>query len=150
MDIAKAQAQLLKGRDMEEILGGIGWKEFEEFCAAVLEEHGWKPRRNFRFKTGRRYEIDIVAGKCNSVLAIDCKHWGIRPGKACQLSQAAAMQTERAAELSKVKTLEWLNKEMEFHPVIVTLMQEDVTQENGVWVVPAFKLNNFLLEMDSL
>ena len=148
MDIESMEKELKKGRDIEDLLDRIGWKEFEGFCSRVLEEHDWRVQKNFRFKSGRRYEIDILAKKGSRILAIDCKHWGIRPGKATQLRYAAEMQAERASELSRINMLDSFGKKTEFHPLIVTLLQEDINEESGVWIVPVFKLNNFLLNAD--
>lgn len=148
MDMEKVREEILKGKDIEDVLEDIDWGEFEDFCAAVFEEHDWNMRRNFRFKTKKRYEIDILANKGNRVLVIDCKHWGTRPGKPTQLRYAVEKQIERTNELSRIKTLDSIEKKKEFHPLIVTLLQEDITEENGVWIIPVFKLNNFLLEID--
>jgi len=149
MDFEEIKKEMMKGREIEDIIDCFDWREFELFCARILEEHGWKAQTTFRFKLKRRYEIDILAKKGNRVLAIDCKHWGVRPGKASQLRKAADKQTERVEQLSKIRTLDSLWERTEFYSLLITLLQEDITQENGVWIVPVFKLNDFLLNHDA-
>ena len=89
MDFEVILKEIKNGRDIEEILDDVDWKEFEQFCAMVLEEHDWKVQKTFRFKLKKRYEIDVLARKFNRVLAIDCKHWGVRPGKStiCRIAK---------------------------------------------------------------
>jgi hypothetical protein len=149
MDFDRIQREILKGRDIEDVIDRLDWKEFEQFCGRILEEHNWKVQTTFRFKLERRYEIDVLAKKGDHVLAIDCKHWGIRPGKATQLRCAAEKQAERAGKLSKIKALDSFWKRISFHPIVVTLLQEDILKENDVWIVPVFKLNDFLLNVES-
>lgn len=149
MDFEKIQKEIYNGRDIEDVIDRLGWKEFEQFCGRILEEHNWKVHTTFRFKLERMYEIDVLARKGDRVLAIDCKHWGIRPGKATQLRCAAEKQAERASKLSKIKTLGTFWRQKSFHPVVVTLLQEDIIQESDVWIVPVFKLNDFLLNIES-
>jgi hypothetical protein len=35
-----------------------------------------------------------------------------------------------------------------FYPLVVTLFQEDVVKENETFVVPVWKLNSFLVELE--
>jgi len=149
IDLEKIGREIRKGKDIEDIIEQIDWKEFENLCSKILEENGWKTKSNFRFKTDKRYEIDILAEKGNRNLLIDCKHWGLRPGKSTQLKYAAQKQIERASELSKIKFLDKTNKKMNTHPIIITLLQEDIISEQNVFVVPLFKLNAFLLEIEN-
>ena len=150
MELSEIQWKVLHGSEIEDILTGFDWKEFEDLCAQVLERNGWKIRRNYRFKTERRYEIDILATLGNKNLAIDCKHWGIRSGKASQLRIAAGNQMERVNQLKKIKFLyQFAQKEFETFPVIVTWHEEKLIKEGNVWIVPVSKLNSFILDLDS-
>ena len=142
MNIERLERALLEGGDMEELLDGISWKEFEGFCAGVFERHGWEAKRNLRFRSGRMYEIDVLAVRGGSAFAVDCKHWGARPGKASGLRRAAEMQAERADELAQAMP-EFREKKV--RPLIVTMLHEDICSERGVWIVPALRLNSFLL-----
>ncbi len=147
MDLRRIEEEMSRGRQLEDILEGYDWKDFENICSQIFQEHGWKTENNFRFKSENRYEIDIVARKGSKVLCADCKHWGIRPGKKTQLRYAAEKQKERTEQLSRT-TLLGSGKETAFHPMVITLMQEDIYQSEDVWIVPVFRLNDFLLNYE--
>jgi len=149
MDFKRIIEEILKGNDIEQLMERIDWKEFEAFCAKILEEHDWNVQKNYRFKNERRYEIDLLAKKGRLVLAIDCKHWGIRQGKSTQLRYAVEKQMERTKALSNVKTLDSIGKQRRFHSLIITMLKEDIESHNDVWIVPVFSLNNFLLEIEN-
>lgn len=62
--------------DIEVVSRSLTWLEFEEFCARVFEENGFKVRRRFRFAAeGRRWEIDLFASKKPWIILAECKHW---------------------------------------------------------------------------
>jgi hypothetical protein len=150
MDIDGLQRQIIEGTRIEDALQGFDWKEFEDLCAQILERHGWDVKRNFRFRTDNRYEIDVFATRGSRSLAIDCKHWGIRKGKKSQLRTAADMQSERVAELKKIRFLYQFGREdFETHPLVVTWYEEEILREGEVWIVPISKLNSFLLDLET-
>ena len=150
MELNEIQWKVMHGSEIEDVLTGFDWKEFEELCAQILERNSWNIRKNFRFKTERRYEIDILATLGNKSLAIDCKHWSIRSGKASQLRIAAENQKERVNQLKKIKFLyQFAQKDFETYPLIVTWYEEKLIREGEVWIVPVSKLNSFLLDLDS-
>lgn len=70
------EAQLQKGKDIEDILEKYDWRNFETIVAVIFKENGFNTNQNFRFKTRKRYEIDIVAVRDNRIFCIDCKWWG--------------------------------------------------------------------------
>ncbi len=149
MNLEDVQRRISAGESIEDVARDFDWKGFEIFCSGIISENGWYTRRNYRFRSGRRYEIDILARKGNRMLLADCKHWGERPGKAPQLRISAERQLERAMEWEKINFLESARKEVETIPLVITWLEEDITREHGVWIVPVFKLNTFLLEIDN-
>ncbi|MBI4019744.1 MAG: NERD domain-containing protein [Candidatus Aenigmarchaeota archaeon] len=148
MELLDIESAIRKGVPLEAIAERLDWREFEMLCSAILNEHGWKIKRNFHFKTGSRHEIDIVALKPDKILLVDCKHWGIRPGKKYQLKAAAEKQSNRAGEFQKARFL-WRKDRQKSHTIIITLFEEEILQVEGVWIVPVFKLNAFLLDIES-
>ncbi|UCD07484.1 MAG: restriction endonuclease [Candidatus Aenigmatarchaeota archaeon] len=148
MDLEEIEYQILHGKSIEEIIKEFDWRGFEDLCSSILAEHGWKTKKNFRFKTEKRYEIDILAEKGEKILLIDCKQWGERPGKASQLKISAKKQLERAKEWEKINFLNRVGKELKTLPIIITWLEEGITRENGVLIVPVFTFNTFLLEID--
>jgi len=75
ISLEEIKQQLLEGKQIEEIIKDVKWQEFEKLVSEILEKHGFKCWNNFRFKTSRRYEVDIVAAKNNTTFLIDCKQW---------------------------------------------------------------------------
>ncbi|MFH1364062.1 MAG: NERD domain-containing protein, partial [Candidatus Aenigmatarchaeota archaeon] len=148
MDLKTLERELTKGRPIEDLMGQGSWQEFEEFCESVLQEHEWKTRKNYRFKTKRRYEIDILAMKGNRILAVDCKHWGIRKGKKSQLASAIEKQKTRAKEFKKINFFMEMERKHKISPLIITWFEEDIIREKDTFVIPISKLNTFLLEID--
>ena len=75
IDLEKIKRRILAGEEIEEILKGVDWKEFEEFVANILEQHDFSSIIHFRFKTKRFYEIDVLAinEKTKEILACECK-----------------------------------------------------------------------------
>ena len=65
------------GADFESVSRSLGWKEFEEISAKVLEENLFRVLRRFRFTAdGRRWEIDLLAVRAPYLVCAECKHWG--------------------------------------------------------------------------
>ena len=151
MELSEIQKEILRGKGIEEIVSRFNWKEFEEICSKILEKNDWNVKRNYRFKfNGSWYEIDILVSKNKKFLAIDCKQWGIRKGKTSQLRIAARKQIERVNQLKKLfkSSLLSLKQNLEIYPLIITWFEEEILKEENVWIVPIFKLNSFLLEID--
>jgi len=151
MDLPALEKALVSGTTLEEVAAEMTWQKFEDLCASVLEENGFSVRRRHRFSDGkRRYEIDVLATKrlvkkhglgarrTDAGMAIDCKHWAC--GKTSALLAAAKAQAERTKALRRTKG--FYGKPVT--PAVVTLFQENAVLENGVWIIPVFKLNAFL------
>ena len=134
----------MENMDLENIAFSITWQDFETLTSNILKEHDFIVEKNFRFKTKRRYEIDIVATKSKKVLCIDCKQWKGGRQKKSGLLKAVKDQEERTKQLVKHK-----NSKSQHHPMIATLMQEDIIKENNTFIVPVWKLNTFLLEFEN-
>ena|SRR3990167_1869018 len=130
--------------DLENIAASISWQEFENLVAEILRSNGFDVKKNFRFKTKRRFEMDVVGTKSNTVLCIDCKQWKGGRQKKSSLLKAVKDQEERIKHLMKLT-----NSKSQHHSLIVTLMQEDIIKENNTFVVPVWKLNTFLLEFEN-
>lgn len=148
MDLDEIQYQVLHGKSIEEVIRRTDWRGFEDICSKILEENGWKTKKNFRFKTERRYEIDVLAEKSGNVLLIDCKQWGERAGKVPQLRISARKQTERMVEWKKINFFNRIDSHPRIIPMIITWLEEGIREDEGVWIVPVFKLNTFLLEIE--
>ena len=141
---------------MEEVLQKFNWKEFEKFIAEIFQNNGFVIKRNFRFKTKNRYEIDLIATSNRFVFCVDCKMWNQGRYKKTGLKNAINLQEKRVKELEKflnknpiAKSLLKINQNYSMAPLIVTLHEEDTIKENDTFVVPAWKLNNFVNELEN-
>ncbi len=141
---------------LEDVASSISWKAFENLASEILKGNNFIVRKNFRFKTKRRYEIDLIATRGRTVLYIDCKQWRQGRNKKYAVVKAIKEQETRDNELFKfLKKNRAIAKELnisnnsKFHPMIITLLQEDVIKESNTFVVPIQKLNFFLLEIES-
>lgn len=148
----------MRRQDMEEVLTKFDWSEFEGVIAEILLENGFRTKNNFRFKTDRRFEIDIIAVKNGKVICVDCKQWKGGRNKKSGIKQAAIAQIERTREFNNFLKGNFIaqNKfsirnldDMKFFPLIVSLMDEVVVEEEGCYIVPAQKFNSFLVEFDT-
>lgn len=145
--------RVLQGEEIEKIVGEIDWKEFEELVSKILKKHDFETHHNFRFKTKRRYEIDIVAVKKKILLAIDCKQWGRGRYKKTGLKYAIQDQKERVKQLKKflknnlVAELMKISKRIKLIPLIITWFEEDLLEHENVFIVPVWKFNSFLLDL---
>ncbi|MEM0217517.1 MAG: NERD domain-containing protein [Candidatus Nezhaarchaeales archaeon] len=144
------------GADVEAASRWLNWRDFERLCVEALGSHNFSVKAPFRFKAdGKRYEIDVVAHKKNFVLCIDCKHWKMKHGQKSRIKDSTMNHLNKCvkfAELvrsSRVVKLEHHNRAY-LVPMIVTLMELDFNRPlNGVWILPIFKLNSFLLDLEA-
>lgn len=152
ISLDKIKQKLLDGKQIEEIVENIDWKDFEELVSEILGKHGFKTLNNFRFKTERRHEIDIIAIKGNETFLIDCKQWSTGRYKKSALKNATEDQEKRLEEFKKFiktnaidKNGSKLGKNHVFIPIIVTWYDENLLKHGNTLVIPIWKLNEFLL-----
>lgn len=151
VDLEKIRIQILEGTPIEKILSGFDWSGFEAAVAEIFLANGFNVKRNFRFKTKRRYEIDIIASRARKVVCTDCKGWREGRNKKSAIEKAAEMQKERTEHLKKFVSKNPIARnslkmaaKASYIPVVVTLLEEDVKEEGCPLVVPVWKLNSFL------
>ncbi len=144
------------GSAIETVVKLLTWKDFEGFVAEILEENEFRCVESFRRRGNsiiKGMEIDVVGVRGKTIVSIDAKMWGIRPGKSSALAHAAEKQKERTAQLAnqmnrlarKLKPIP--NGSYSLVPIIVTWMVEDIEFHEGVPVIPIFKLNSFILDL---
>jgi hypothetical protein len=143
------------GADIERVCKLLSWKEFEAFSRTVLETSNFFCIQNFRFSQNqKRYEIDVVGLKNPLILCVDSKHYK-KSGKNHLLRTYCKKQIERAEALSKALPKMFLKmglrgwKEAKIIPLIVTLLAEGVSFSERVPIVPFFKLNSFVMDLQN-
>lgn len=145
IDLDEIKTRISKGEQIEDIIKQISWQEFESFVSKIFTEHDFDVFQNFRFKANKRYEIDILSVSNNIVFAVDCKQWSRGRYKKTALKKSITEQTKRVKELKKVL----VGENLRVIPLIVTLFEEDIVEHKKVWIVPIWKLNEFLLNLSS-
>jgi len=154
IDIEKIKDKILRGEQIENVVEDIDWKQFEEFIMEILKKHDFIMFQNFRFKTDRKFEIDIISSNRNNILTIDCKHWNRGRYKKSGLKYAVEEQKHRLEEFKKfvnnnpiAKNKFQINEKTKFTPLIVTWFEEDLLKHENTFIVPVCKLNEFLLRL---
>ena len=149
------QQKLSSGKTIEEIISNFDWKEFESLVADIFLTNGFSVKRNFRFKTSRRFEIDVIAVDKEVVFVVDCKEWGKGRYKTSGLRAATDNQDNRVENLKKFLKNNLIAKRrlkierQEFVSVLVTWLQEELERHNNSLIIPVWKLNSFLLHTES-
>jgi hypothetical protein len=153
--LEELSSMLRKGVSLEEATKSLEWKDFEGVVSDAFEANGFRTMRNLRFShEKRRYEVDVVALERPRLVAVDCKHWGLRAGKGSALRAASLAQLKRAVNLGKkAQEVQGIDiggwGEVTLVPCIVTLYEERIVESGGVLVVPLAKLNSFIEELRS-
>ena len=154
LSLDEIRKRVLEGEEIENILQEIDWKEFEELVEDILKKHDFRSYHNFRFKTDSRHEIDVLAIKEKINLAIDCKQWARGRHKKTGLKYASIAQKRRVKHLEKflknniiAQSKLRLKKNIEFIPLVVTWFEEDIVNHEGIFIVPIWKFNQFLLNL---
>jgi Holliday junction resolvase-like predicted endonuclease len=148
-----AQLAITKGADPERVARELRWQEFESLTSQILSREGYATANHFVFKhSGHKYEIDVLGAKEPIVLCVDCKHWhhGWAPSK---IAAAVRNQLLRAQSLSEVFELYerkhhivgW--QSVQLLPIVLTLADLSSKLIDGVPVVSAFRLRDFLCQV---
>lgn len=116
---------------LEEELISKNWKDFEAKVAEILLANDFEIKKNFRIG---REEIDILAIGSRYNLAIECKRWR-KPFIPLKTIERHIAKTQKIQSDKKI------------YPIFVTLFEDKIFYR-GVWLVPIYKLNNFLIEID--
>ncbi len=140
MDVEKLKQKINSGAEIEEVLEEVNWQEFEQTVSGIFEEHQYNVETNVWFTLDRRFEIDVVAEKFGEIFCIDCKKWSMRKGKTTALKYAVEDQIKRTEAFKKQS-----GSEKEIYPILITFLEENITFERNVPIIPVWRLNSFLL-----
>ncbi|MEM5814946.1 MAG: restriction endonuclease [Candidatus Aenigmatarchaeota archaeon] len=139
--LERLETLIRNGLSVEEAFEIISWREFEDTVAEIFEVHGFNVKRNIYIKNSRRYQIDFIAEKSNKVIVVDCKQWSKHRYKISELKKACLRHREKSLVFMTS------NNVKEVIPLIITLLDENFYEYEGVFVIPLFKLNYFLLSL---
>ena len=154
INLDQIKQRIQEGEEIEKVVEEIDWKNFEKLIAEILKKHDFNVHNNFRFKTNRRFEIDVLAIRNRTSLLIDCKQWGKGRYKKTGLKYSVKEQKERANQLKNflknnpiAQTKLKIKKTTKLIPLIVTWFEEDLLEHENVFIIPVWKFNQFLLNM---
>ena len=156
VDLEKIHRQVLRGRSIEDAVGKFDWREFERIVGDIFRQNDFRVSNNFRFKTNRRWEVDLVAVRGGTVFCVDCKRWSTGRSKKWGLAKAAKEQEKRTREMGKFFRSNLIAKSImgipdgRFVPLMATLHEEEILREGSTFVVPVKKLNSFIVQSDEL
>ena len=128
--------------DPETLSATLTWQEFEILAENAFQSLGFKTTRNFRIKKPRT-EIDLLAWHNRTLFAIDCKHWKRTVGY-------STMTKIGEKQISRCQNYLDSSKFDNIIPLILTWHDESLSiLENGVPIVPIYKISDFVLNFDS-
>ncbi|MFH8080396.1 MAG: restriction endonuclease [Candidatus Aenigmatarchaeota archaeon] len=139
MQIEKILEELKHSREIDEVLAKYNWKDFESMVEYIFMQHDFSVKKNFRFKTTKRYEIDVLAEK-EIIFCVECKRWERGRNKRATLLLSSNKHLERVEEFKK-----FANVKKHVIPMIITLRDEGFYFENKTFFIPIWFLNEFLL-----
>ena len=122
--------------ELEKLTYQAKWQYFEKLVAFIFEENDYFTEIGVIFKLNGKHQIDVLAKKYDTVFAVECKKWRSKE-RASALRTAVKKHLERCDLYSIAK-----NKTVV--PLIVTLLDDNIEEIDGVAVVPIMKLNAYL------
>jgi len=140
-----------QGADVQSVSLGLNWREFEEICAQAFQFYGYEVYRNFRFTSGKhRYEIDVIGVRAPLIICVDCKRWS--SGRFSALRKSALQHFEKVEALSENKSALYrlgVNgwSKAVLIAAILSIYEDKVKIYEGIPIVPVFKFNSFLNEL---
>lgn len=128
--------------DLKDVSRDAIWQNFENLVAFIFEENGYRIKVNtVKSFNKKRRQYDVIAKKSSQVFLVECKKWSGNRYRLSALKAAAKRHRERANfynDMTKENAI----------PVIVTLIEEDIKFHEGIPIIPIFKLNSFIGEID--
>jgi Holliday junction resolvase-like predicted endonuclease len=145
---------LRMGADFESVCSLLEWREFESVTTASFETYNYQVTKNFRFKerSGKRWEIDLLACKHPLVISVDCKHWRHNWTRA-PVMRVTEEHVERTRAFTDVLPNFFIDLGLDkwvsatVVPVVLSLLPAPFKFHHGTPVVPVLQLQSFLSEL---
>jgi hypothetical protein len=128
--------------DLQKASGEAIWQNFERLVAFIFEVNDFQVVIN-KIKTfkRKRRQYDVIARKNERIFLVECKKWAGNRHRSSALKKAIVQHKERT-EFYENLTGEATT------PILVTLIEEDIKFYEDLPIVPIFKLNSFINEID--
>jgi Holliday junction resolvase-like predicted endonuclease len=143
-----------RGADPERVATELRWQEFEGLAAHILDTEGYVTAKHFIFRdSARKYEIDVLGAKEPMVLCVDCKHWhhGWAPSRIVaaarnQMLRVLCLSEAYAFYVRKLRIASWRSAQL--LPIVLTLADVSSKMVDGVPIVSALRLRDFLCQVN--
>lgn len=137
------------GISVESACRALGWREFEDLVALILEFNGFKAYKHYRFRGhDRRFEVDVLALEEPYVLSIECKRWSRSWLRAAVISVVKKHLERTEALMSNLRNVDEFEvdgwKRVLLIPLIVALSEASIRIFDGVPIIPIFRFRNFI------
>lgn len=128
--------------DLQKVSSESIWQNFERLVAFIFEKNDFQVEIG-RIKTSnkKRRQYDVIARSKGRTFLVECKRWSGNRYRLSALKKAVIDHRERSEFYRK------LTNECAV-AIIVTLIEEEIQVFEDVPLVPVFKLNSFLAEVD--
>lgn len=130
--------------DLQKVSAEVVWQNFERLVAFIFEEN------NFQVETGKvktlnkkRRQYDVIARKGSRIILAECKKWAGNRYRLSALLIAVEQHKERS-EFYRILTNENVT------PIMVTLIEEEISFYEDIPIVPILKLNSFINEEEGI
>lgn len=132
--------------ELEQLSASMRWQYFEKLAAFIFEENGFDAKQNVIIKDeSHKRQFDAIAKRYGVTYLIECKKWKSKRERNSALKVAVSKHLERCALYESI-----YGESKETKPLIVTLIEEDITEHNGVLIVPITKLNWFINNFENI
>jgi len=142
------------GSDVERVALSLDWRDFEELISECLIMNNYLIIKNLRFGV-KRNEVDVIGVNTASSIAVvvDCKHWSPGYSKKGKLISVCREHRRKVEELSSqcsslMGTYLQLAKAKYLIPVVVTLTDVIRGYFNGVFIVPIYRFNDYIVNIN--
>jgi hypothetical protein len=123
--------------DLEKISPAVKWQYFEKLVEFIFAENGFATKQCVIIKDGPvKRQFDVVATRYGKTFLIECKKWKSRREYNSAIKTAVKKHMERCTLYEDVRGPGM--------PVIVTLVEGEIEEHDGVPIVPIAKLNWFI------
>jgi protease II len=128
--------------DLQKVSNGSIWQNFERLVAFIFEKNDFQVEIGKVLTSNKkRRQYDVIARSREKTFLVECKRWSGNRYRLSAMKKAVADHRERA-EFYRKLTNEFVE------PIIVTLIEEEIQVFEDVPLIPVFRLNSFLAEVD--
>ena len=123
--------------DLEKISNAVKWQYFEKLVAFIFRENGFDAKQNIVVKDsyGNKRQFDVIAKRYGITYLVECKKWKSNERK-------SALKSSVKKHLERCVLYEGLHGPGT--PLIVTLLDDNIAEHEGVVIVPIMKLNSYI------